>query len=196
MSRPRRATRPKQRALKCYTNVSEKRGNAMLIKRENSYRLETNGRFCYVVVLDCSHCPVCQTKLLLRATRQRVLYRSEEEKEILLIRRLYCTKCNQIHHELPDCIVPYKRYSAEVIERATNGDARQDACSESTAARLRNWLATIKPYFLHILRALVSRHGVVFGTPPTFKETVRAVVNSNSWIFANQICTCSVLRPQ
>jgi len=167
----------------------------MLIKNENSYRLETHGRFCYVVVLDCSYCPVCQTKLLLRATRQRVLYRNEDEKEILLIRRLYCTKCNQIHHELPDCIVPYKRYSAEVIERATKGDARQDTCSESTAARFRNWWAAVKPYFLHILRTLVSKYDVAFGTPPTFKETVRAVANSNNWIFANQICTRSVLRP-
>ena len=33
-----------------------------------------------------------------------------------VIRRLYCEKCECIYHELPNCLVPYKRYSTDVIE--------------------------------------------------------------------------------
>ncbi|WP_350340495.1 DUF6431 domain-containing protein [Paenibacillus hexagrammi] len=25
---------------------------------------------------------------------------------------MLCTQCRKIHHELPDCIVPYKRYES------------------------------------------------------------------------------------
>ncbi|WP_307545897.1 DUF6431 domain-containing protein [Paenibacillus sp. V4I5] len=33
--------------------------------------------------------------------------------KLLVIRRLHCSQCLKIHHELPDCIVPYKRYESE-----------------------------------------------------------------------------------
>ncbi|WP_242966792.1 DUF6431 domain-containing protein [Desulfosporosinus sp. FKA] len=27
-----------------------------------------------------------------------------------------CVNCRRIHHELPDCLVPYKRYESTCIE--------------------------------------------------------------------------------
>lgn len=36
-------------------------------------------------------------------------------KEHLMIRRFRCQNCHSYHNELPDCLVPYKHYEAEVI---------------------------------------------------------------------------------
>jgi hypothetical protein len=169
----------------------------MVLKSKESYRLDEEGGIFIVIVLDTSHCPICQSVLTMRATRQRVCWKGEEDKEILLIRRLYCDKCKRIHHELPDCLVPYKRYSADAIENIVDGQAVEDApCPESTVKRLRGWWSAVKQYFLHILLTLMEKFGVSFGSPPAFRETVRAVANSNNWIFAHQVCTRSASRPE
>ena len=163
-----------------------------------SYRLDEQGGFLVVIALEASCCPLCQTPLLMRSTRERVYWEgdTEAEKNILIIRRLYCEKCGRIHHELPDCVVPYKRYSANVIENIANGQPAKNApCPDSTVRRLRRWWTTVKPYFLHILVTLAAKFGVSFGGPPAFKESVRAAANSNNWIFAHQLCTCSEARP-
>jgi hypothetical protein len=149
--------------------------------------------------MESSHCPLCQTVLQIRGRRERQVRKSEEEKEILIIRRLYCAKCDRLHHELPDCIVPYKRYGADVIERVINGkeaeqQTKRNTCGANTIRRLQGWWETVKPYFLNILLTLTARFGVSFGKPPAFKETVRAVANSNNWVFAHQLCTRSEVR--
>ncbi|WNR45672.1 DUF6431 domain-containing protein [Paenibacillus roseipurpureus] len=34
-----------------------------------------------------------------------------------------CNGCRQIHHELPECLVPYKRYESTCIEDVVSEDA-------------------------------------------------------------------------
>jgi len=156
---------------------------------------------------ETSYCPICRTLLLRRGTRQRIRYKSEEEKEVLVIRRLYCEKCDRIHHELPDCLVPYKRYSADVIENIISNrvSISQAPCPTDTVRRIRGWWNTVKVYFLHILQTLIEKFGISFSiqmdatngvqsqgsAPPALREIVRAVANSNNWIFAHQVCTRS-----
>jgi hypothetical protein len=54
----------------------------------------------------------------------------------LIIRMLYCKAENKIHHELPDILVPYKRYDAESIEGVLFGeDSNEMAVEESTIYR-------------------------------------------------------------
>ena len=166
----------------------------MIIKPENSYRLNETGGFFIVVALNESHCPICQAMLVMRATRERVWWLGNEEMRILLIRRLYCEDCKRIHHEIPDCLVPYKRYGADVIENIVSGEVRAKdlPCPSSTVSRIRAWWKAVKSYFLQILVVLEARYKVSFGNPPAFREKVRAVANSNNWIFAHQVCTRSV----
>ena len=159
----------------------------MVMKSKDSYRLEEQGGFFVVMVRDESHCPVCGTLLLVRATRKRVWWSGNEEKQMLQIRRLYCGECERIHHEIPDCLVPYKRYGTDVIENIISTEAPAKApppCPSSTASRIRAWWKALKPYFLHILMTLVERFGVSFGNPPDFREKMRAVANSNNWVFS------------
>ena len=111
----------------------------------------------------------------------------------LVIRRLYCENCNRIHHELPDCLVPYKRHGAETIEKVISGcDCREVPCENRTIQRIRAWWKALLPYFLSILNSLAEKLNVTYSLAPALKEIVRAVVNSNNWIFAHQLCTRSV----
>ena len=163
----------------------------MVMKSGDSYRLEEWGGFLVVRVMEESHCPICQAVLFMRATRERVWWLGNEVKQILLIRRLFCEDCERIHHEIPDCLVPYKRYGADVIENIVS-NIKTLPCPASTASRIRGWWNAVKPYFFHILMTLVERFGVSFGSPPDFREKMRAVANSNNWIFAHEVCTRSV----
>ena len=49
-------------------------------------------------------------------SRKRAFISSVGERIVLIIRRLKCKACGRVHHELPDILVPYKRYSSESIE--------------------------------------------------------------------------------
>ena len=159
-----------------------------------NYRLDETRQsgFLYVLSYESSTCPICREHLIVRETRQRVCWLRDEAREILIIRRLYCEKCNSIHHELPDCLVPYKRYSAEVIEGVVSGKPNKECgCTDNAARKLRRWWAAVLPYFMSILSTLSEKFGVNFGKPPAFKEMVRATANSNNWIFAHQLFTRS-----
>ncbi len=72
---------------------------------------------------------------------------------VLIIRRLRCCECEKIHHELPDILVPYKRYGNESFEVVVSGDNNHSvAADESTIYRLRSWFDSLeKPKSLDAL---------------------------------------------
>ena len=108
-----------------------------------------------------------------------------------MIRRLLCCGCGRIHHELPDCVVPYKRHRAEAIEEMI-ADPEDAPFETSTIRRITAWWRGVLPYFLNVLKSLAEKYRTSFQTPPAFREIIRAAANSNSWTFANRICTRSV----
>ncbi|MEI3613242.1 DUF6431 domain-containing protein [Pseudogracilibacillus sp. SO30301A] len=57
-------------------------------------------------------------------------------KAKLIIRRLYCERCHEIHHELPDVLVPYKRYGVGSMEQVLDDRVADVSADEST---LRRW---------------------------------------------------------
>ena len=112
-----------------------------------------------------------------------------EQKITMKIRRLKCVKCRQIHHELPDCIVPYKRHSAEIIETIISGGSEEVPCDNRTIQRIVRWWSIMLPYYINILKSLTEKYQIKFHEPPIFRELIRAVVNTNNWNFAGKICT-------
>lgn len=61
----------------------------------------------------------------------------------LRIRRFYCSKCDAYHNELPDCLVPYKHYDAEVISGVLDGIVcEKDLDSEDfpSTSTMRRWI--------------------------------------------------------
>lgn len=128
---------------------------------------------------------------MMRGLRLRLLVDCNGQKLKLLIRRLYCPKCRRIHHELPDCIVPYKRYCAGIIEEIISGKKQRVVYDYKTISRMLSWWNAVLPYFQNIIKSLAEKYKSGFDEPPTFKEIVRAAANTNNWIFANLICTRS-----
>lgn len=111
-------------------------------------------------------------------------------KEILSIRRLRCLSCRKIHHELPDRLVPYKRYEAKVLELVHAGNL--DAVVEpalSTLYRWRQWFSWFIRYADRCKEALSFRFGLTgnlsFGEASGFgwlARTVQMVANTNLWL--------------
>jgi hypothetical protein len=71
-------------------------------------------------------------------TRERGVFRYEGDREIYRLRRLKCSVCGKLHTELPDFILPFKRYDAQTIQ-ATLDESPDNCCTadESTMARWR-----------------------------------------------------------
>jgi len=119
---------------------------------------------------------------LIIGTRKRSVINGDGEKKTLVIRRLRCTSCRTIHHELPDVIIPYKRHSAGTLEKIISGDTAGLSCESSTIRRIKRWWETGRQYFESVLASLREKYGVVFSVCPSPKEIVRAVVNANLWV--------------
>jgi hypothetical protein len=129
----------------------------------------------------------------MRGRRQRTLINAEEGKIILMIRRLFCPECNCIHHELPDCIVPYKRHSVNTIAGIINGDTAVP-CEDKTIVRTLAWWALVQTIFMCVLTNRTQEQHTFPYELPVFKKIIGIVVNSNGWISANSVCTRSAVN--
>ena len=156
----------------------------------------------FVRCAEKSTCPCCGEDLKVISCRKRKSKNSLGETRILIIRRLRCANCNRIHHELPDCLVPYKRYESESIERIVNETEQPDvAADDATIYRLRMWFHKLLPYLIGCLRAIAIRLGQIPVEEPSvpslsahhrigfyvgnasgwLARIVRPIANSNLW---------------
>jgi len=72
-----------------------------------------------------------------------------------LLRRLRCCKCGKLHTELPDKLLPYKRYEAKAIEKTISGKGTACVASMRTKKRWIRWFERFRKMFpiLFICRA-------------------------------------------
>ncbi|MGI6365621.1 MAG: DUF6431 domain-containing protein [Bacillota bacterium] len=85
-------------------------------------------------------CPCCGGSLKVVGSRERKYINGIGEKVVLVIRRLQCSHCTKVHHELPDILTPYKRYGSESIEAVVSGESELTvAADESTITRWKHW---------------------------------------------------------
>ncbi len=112
-------------------------------------------------------CPCCGERLTIIGSRLRKCIKGSGETIILNIRRLRCVHCKQIHHELPDFIVPYKRYEVDCIENVVSDqDLTLDiATDECTLYRWKRWFETLSPYLAGCLISLSGRLPYLFIHP-------------------------------
>lgn len=99
-----------------------------------------------------------------------------------------CKKCGRIHHELPDCLVPYKRFGTEAIAEAVTSEISDSTFSgeTSTLIRLRVWFKLFLDYvsrlcesFLLLYKTDISY--IDMKTTSGLKRIVRILCNSNLW---------------
>ncbi len=156
----------------------------------------------YVRSRESQQCPICGSELSVSGSRKRGILEESGEKKALRIRRLWCDRCKRIHHELPDIVVPYKRYGTEAIENILADKPEHSnacPCELSTAKRIKLWFFLLQEYYESTLESLktyweedqeittmISRilplseyHRRSAGW---LKVLVRLLVNSNRWL--------------
>lgn len=136
-------------------------------------------------------------------SRRRVWYRNSGDKEKLIIRRLHCKRCKSTHHELPNIVIPYKRYGVESIEQVVDDKMVDVAADESTLGRWREWFQVWGIYAVGCMISIAKRFqldlpvGVASGSPRTvlqkigcndeksdgwLAKIVRPIINVNLWL--------------
>lgn len=157
-----------------------------------SYRLsvKSSGKYRSVVSEEIVPCPCCLGILKCIGSRLRGCLDEFGVREILSIRRLRCQSCKKIHHELPDRMVPYRRYEAKVLEMAHIGGP--EAVTDVDLRTLFHWKQWFS-WFLHYgnqcAEAVSRRFGLTASlsfeepwVPGWLKKLVRMVVNTNLWV--------------
>lgn len=82
----------------------------------SDYTLSSISDTLILVESKCeSFCPQCGMQLTYRDSRKRIKKEEGGNNRFLIIRRLRCDQCHRLHNELPDCVVPHKHYSTDVI---------------------------------------------------------------------------------
>ena len=143
-------------------------------------------------------------------SRRRKLWESSGEQRSLVIRRLRCVTCRKIHHELPDCIVPYKRYESACVENVVASEPEEivAAADHSTLYRWRNWFRSQATHWMGCLESIAIRFKLdvaeelsepsqaahhrfgrfVGDAAGWLARVVRSVANSNFWIHTRSAC--------
>ena len=146
-------------------------------------------------------CPRCQSQLDAYDRRDRKYRNINGDQKILVIRRLRCCnpRCRRIHAELPDFLVPYKRYAVDVITGVLTGTAIVAPTEESTRQRWKIWHRQIRDHLLGVAasvrRNLQEINRTLLASPLEkspfeiplltdlgLAELVRLAVNTGNWI--------------
>lgn len=118
-----------------------------------------------------------------------------------------CEACRKIHHELPNILVPYKRYDVASIEEVVSQPNPVVAADESTLLRLRQWFLDWSTYAAGCLAAVAHRFNLPveeLSTPSQsplqiigrfvgdadgwLARVVRPIANTHLWIHTRSAC--------
>ncbi|MFL6518103.1 MAG: DUF6431 domain-containing protein [Bacillus sp. (in: firmicutes)] len=149
--------------------------------------------------------PCCGKSMSIIGTRNRKSKERSGETRVYNIRRLRCGNCGSIHHELPDFLVPYKRYESNCIEMVLSYPTNHDIpADESTLFRWFEWFKSFVDYWVGCLVSIMlqtkqeniplnltsatsetalHRLGQLVGDAPRWlARIVRPIVNINFWV--------------
>jgi hypothetical protein len=151
-------------------------------------------------------CPCCGEALEVIGSRKRICKQSGCDDIWLNIRRMRCVSksCGKIHHELPDILVPYKRYATEHIEQVISTSTPIDvAVDEATLYRWRCWFRSWRAYAIGCLESIRIRFSLghpvqvlsgpaqsalqsighyVGEAPGWLSQVVRSIANAHLWL--------------
>ena len=91
-----------------------------------------------------SFCPECKGDLKYYDKVKRIVRTKGRAFKYVDIRRLKCLKCGKAHRELPDYILPYKQYEAEIIKGVVEGLITPDTLGYEDypcEMTMRRWIA-------------------------------------------------------
>jgi len=168
----------------------------MVIISKYSLEFKSESGFFKVKSKESIPCPLCDNDLEVYGSRKRVLLKQDGSKQVLIIRRLQCKHCKVIHHELPDIIVPYKRFESGAIESVLVDEGFESTAfpgEERTYRRLKLWFFLLHAYYEGCLKALKERSSIVSEvvlplyplkrqTDGWLKHLVRHLTNFGLWL--------------
>ncbi|WP_369322738.1 DUF6431 domain-containing protein [Youngiibacter fragilis] len=117
--------------------------------------LKTLKQVFFVRSLEPFCCPSCQCEhcSVIGSRNRKVIEAFDTSRsKTFRIRRLKCSSCGRIHHELPGTVIPYKRHPAESIEAVL--DDTEVAVEESTIRRWKAWFNGITCHLLGVLNTM------------------------------------------
>lgn len=126
-------------------------------------------------------CPICQGELKHYDRRNRKAIDENGVQRTYCLRRLRCQRCKRLHIELPDLIIPCKRYMASVIAAVITGQKVHIPYEERTIQKFRRWYRQIKVHFQGVWQWCLMNG---FASPRKELDLfvyVRATVNSGFW---------------
>lgn len=148
--------------------------------------------------------PCCGEKCNIIGSRKRIYIEATGEKKELRIRRLRCSNCRRIHHELPDFLVPHKHYESACVEQTLTEEpvAFDVAADNATLQRWKAWFRDHHAYWLGCLASITLRFhqapvkapsnpsqtahhtfGQIVGEAPGWlARIVRPIANANLWL--------------
>lgn len=144
------------------------------------YQVKKDGKI-YIQANEVSKCPICFSEMRIIGSRDRKATENDGSQQVYVIRRLRCTRCGKIHHELPDLLIPYKRHRAEKIEEIVSNMHSDDTLEQTTTRRLKKWWEDISLYFIYIKQSLELKYQVRFPDLMMPKEIVRILTNTHLW---------------
>ena len=100
---------------------------------------------------------------------------------------MQCCSCKRIHHELPDCIIPYKHCCTELVAKAVSEDTNEAGTfvgETSTLIRLRVWFKLFREYVSrvrdhYLLLYKINISELNLNTVGGLKSIVRLLANTN-----------------
>jgi uncharacterized protein YbaR (Trm112 family) len=88
-------------------------------------------------------CPYCNGILKFRDRKRRSAIRKENNERCwYLLQRLKCKDCGKIHVELPDFMLPYKHYDAEMVQDTI--DEKEENYCAADDSTIRRWKTSFK----------------------------------------------------
>lgn len=140
---------------------------------------------CYITGTEKIPCPVCGGCLFVHGTCRRKVKDETEQVQELRLRVLECEACGHTHRELPEELVPYKRYSAEAICQIRE---QPEICAAEPTVRQRIllWLSWFFCYARNVacaqrLQGLDSSEPSGVSLCRRLMYFVRLVVNAGFW---------------
>lgn len=74
-----------------------------------------------MIRVDATKCPLCGGVLKYYDKVKRIIKSKGGLVRKIKMKRFRCTTCRKLHRELPEDVVPYKQYEAEVVNGVREG---------------------------------------------------------------------------
>ncbi len=99
-------------------------------------------------------CPLCGAQLRPYDRRTRQVKDKLGDSKVYSLRRLRCQNpsCHRLHIELPDFILPYKRYEVEVFEQLAGSGETLAPYESRTRRRMKRWYE----HFVEVAQAILA----------------------------------------